>query len=107
MSQPNTNGRRRFKVAYSELVQTALKDLLQRAKAKGNLREVLAAVKEIDRRLHEEPTTFGEPHNNLLQGKGQRRAACVRPLGVVFAVYEAERTVLVTKPLIPLTESGL
>lgn len=108
MNKPNGNGSGgHYKVAYSRLVQEALKKLLERARKKGILSEVLAAVKEIDRRLHRDPTVFGEPHKNLKHGKGQLRTAFVRPLAVVYAVYKEERKVLVTRPLQPLPETGL
>ena len=108
MNKPNGNGSGAlYKVAYAELVQSALKDLLGRAKEKGILGEVLAAVKEIDGRRHRDPTVFGEPHQNLKHGKGQVRTAFVRPLAVAYIVYEEERTVLVTRPLLPLPEIGL
>ena len=64
-------------------------------------------MKEIDSRLHHDPTVFGEPHMNLKHGAGQVRTAFVRPLVVVYAVYKKERTVLVTRPLRPLPECGL
>ncbi len=93
MNKPNGNGSGAlYKVAYAELVQSALKDLLGRAKEKGILGEVLAAVKEIQ---------------NLKHGKGQVRTAFVRPLAVAYTVYEEERIVLVTRPLLPLPEIGL
>lgn len=108
MKKPAGNGSGgHFKVAYSGLVQKALADLLERARQKGILTEVLAAVKEIDNRLHRDPTAFGEPHKNLKHGTGQVRAAFVRPLAVVYAVYEKERTVIVATPLVPLPETGL
>jgi len=108
VNKPNGNGSGgHYKVAYSRLVQDALKALLERATEKGILTEVLSAVKEIDTRLHRDPTVFGEPHKNLKHRKGQVRAAFVRPLAVVYAVYEQERKVLVTRPLQPLPETGL
>lgn len=108
MSNPTGNGSGGlYKVAYSELVQNAVQDLLERARAKGILTEVLAALKEIDGRLHRDPTVFGEPHNDLVHGQGKLRAAVVGPLAIVYAVYEAERKVLVSLPLRPLPSSGL
>jgi hypothetical protein len=94
-------------VTYSEAVQNALKDLLKRAREKGILSEVAAAVKANDARLHRDPTVFGEPHQNLKHGKGQIRSAFVKPVGVIFAVYEQERLVFITKPLQPFPETGL
>jgi len=65
-----------------------LKDLLERAREKVILGEVLAAAKEIDARLHRDPTEFGEPHKNMKHYEGQLRTAFVRPLAVSYAVYE-------------------
>jgi hypothetical protein len=108
VSKPSGNGSGGlYRVVYSELVQNALKELLERARQKGILTEVLAAVKEIDGRLHNDPTVFGEPHKNLKHKKGQVRVAFVRPLAVEYAVHEKQRVVFITQPLQPLPETGL
>ncbi len=107
MNKPSGNGSGLYHVAYSDQVQSAFKELLKKAREKGILREVLAAAKAIDKRLHRDPMEFGEPHGNLKQGKGQLRSGFVRPLAVVYAVYEEDRKVLVTRPIYPLPECGL
>jgi hypothetical protein len=108
VNKPNGNGSGGvYRVIYSGLVQTALKDLLERAKQKGILTEVAAAVREIDGRLHTDPHVFGEPYKNVKHKKGQVRVAFVRPVAVEYAVYEKEHLVFVSKPLRPLPEAGL
>lgn len=108
MNEPDANDSAKpFRVAYSALVQNALKDLLERAKAKGILSQLLGALKEIYKRLHDDPTIFGEPLWKFKHTKGHVRAAFVRPLAVVYAVHEQERMAFVTKPIQPLPETGL
>ncbi len=49
-----------YRVAYSGRVREELLNLVVRAKARGLGRQVLDALKELDRRLHIYPQ-FGEP----------------------------------------------
>jgi hypothetical protein len=89
-----------FKVAYSDAVRNALKELLKRAQEQGRIADVMAALKEINGRLHTDPTVFGEPFLNLKHLQGQMRHAVVGPLAVEFGVHPKSRHVFVVKPLV-------
>lgn len=84
-----------------------MKDLLERAREKGNLDKVLGSVKEINSRLRRDPLVFGEPLFHLKHQKGQVRTAIVSPLSVSYAVHEDRQTVIVARPLQLLVEPGL
>lgn len=53
------------------------------------------ALREIDRQLHAEPHTFGEPRNDYRALKLQLRVGIRPPLVVHFAVHEDEPLVIV------------
>jgi hypothetical protein len=94
-----------YRVVYSELVRTAIRELASRAWAGGNGPEVVAAVKELDRRLHLYPQ-FGDPIIDLKYEFGQVRIGTVPPLVVRYAVYEERRLVVVAVPPALLTIPG-
>jgi hypothetical protein len=100
-SAPNGSGEL-FRVVYSENVRTALRNLLERANARGRLDEFEAAVRTIDSHLQQRPTVFGEPRNDLQQAGLQVRAGSVKPLAVTFAVDEERHLVYVVLPFQPL-----
>jgi hypothetical protein len=93
-------------VAYSELVQNALKKMLERARQLGVLANVLASVKEIDSRLHSDPTVFGEATMDTKDKRGQARISVVRLVSVQFVVFAKEHKVIVTRPLTLLAQPG-
>jgi hypothetical protein len=93
-------------VAYSGWVQDALRQLVTRAGTSGHAVEVVAAIKEIDRRLHVYPQ-LGDPLIDLTHESGQIRIGTVPPLVVRYAVYEDSRLVIVTRPVEVLSGSGI
>ena len=95
-----------YRVVYSGRVRDALRELVARARESGHGPEVLAAAKEIDRRLRVYPQ-FGEPLVDLKQESGQVRVGTVPPLVVRYAVYEERRLVTVAVPILPMPGSGL
>lgn len=95
-----------YRVVYSEHVRTRLRQLVAHAKRRGLAREVLEAVKEIDRRLRIFPQ-FGQPLLDLTHEPGQLCLGVVPPLVVRFALHEERRLVFVTTPLAPLPRAGL
>ncbi len=95
-----------YQVSYSGLVRAAMRQLVARARLSGHAPEVIAAIKEIDRRLHIYPQ-FGEPKINLTYEPGQIWTGTVPPLVVRYAVYEERRLVIVSVPLAPLPGSGI
>jgi hypothetical protein len=95
-----------YRVVYSERVREELRELVARARASGLGPEVLAAVKEIDRRLRVYPQ-FGEPLVELTHEPGQVWVGAVGPLVVRYALYEERRLVMVAVPLAPMPGLGL
>jgi hypothetical protein len=83
-----------------------MRQLAARAVASGHAPEVVAAIQEIDRRLHIFPQ-FGEPKVDLTYQPGQIWIGTVPPLVVRYAIYEERRLVMVTVPLMPLPGSGI
>ncbi len=101
-----SNGSIRYQVVYSELVRIELKKLIVRAQKRGLGPQVLDAVREMDRRLHNQPR-FGDPLADLSLAPGQLRIGTVSPLVVKYALYEDRRLVIVTIPIATLPHSGL
>jgi hypothetical protein len=95
-----------YRVSYSELVRNELRSLLARARGRGLGQQVLAAVKEIDKRLRIYPQ-FGQPLQDLKLGAGQTWIGTVPPLVVKYVLDEERRQVMVVVPLSPLPELGL
>jgi len=106
MNDPPPTGPEPYHASYSEHVRNELKTLIQRAKKVGLEKEAIAAVKEIDRRLHIYPQ-FGEPLQNLILEPAQLWIASVSPLVVRYILDEDKRLVMVVVPFLPLPNSGL
>jgi hypothetical protein len=87
-------------------VRNELKALLARARAHGLGPQVLAAVKEIDRRLQIYPQ-FGQPLRSLALEPAQLWIGVVEPLTVQYVLDEERHLVMVVVPLRPLPTSGL
>ncbi len=96
----------RYRVSYSGRVREELRALLARARGLGRAPEVLAAVKEIDRRLQIYPQ-FGQPLRDLTLEPAQVWIGVVPPLTVQYVLDEARHAVFVVVPLLPLPSSGL
>jgi hypothetical protein len=101
-----SNGSIRYQVVYSEFVRNELKKLIARAEERGLGSQVRAAVRDIDRYLHEYPQ-FGQPLRDLALESSQQWVGVVSPLVVHYAIYEDRRLVTVTIPIAPLPHSGL
>jgi hypothetical protein len=86
-----------YKVAYSERVRAALRDLVAEGKARGIGQQVVAALKELDRRLHLYPQ-FGEPLRDLALEPAREWVAAVPPVVLRYVVDEERRLVLVVVP---------
>jgi hypothetical protein len=95
-----------YRVIYSELVRTELRDLLQRAVARGLGEAALAAVKTIDYRLHVYPQ-FGEPLRDLTTQNETIWVGTVEPFVVEYVIDEERRMVFVVVPLRALPRFGL
>jgi hypothetical protein len=100
-----TNAPNPYRVAYSERVRNALRDLIARARQRGLGRQDLDAIKEIDYRLRIYPQ-FGEPLLDLAYEPGHIWIGTVRPLVVRYAVLEQRRLVTVSVPIRALPGFG-
>jgi hypothetical protein len=84
-----------YRVVYSEAVREVLREFAAAARNAGTIQEAVAAVRELDRRLHIYPH-FGDPLTDLAQEPGQVYLGTVPPLVARYAVYEERRLVIVT-----------
>jgi hypothetical protein len=95
------NGQSHYTVDRVPKVTEQIRQLGQRAAVLGITGELVAALHAIVRKLERKPHTWGEPiyHTQLLGG--MVRQAIQSPLHVRYAVYEAQRAVLILdlKPL--------
>jgi hypothetical protein len=95
-----------YRVSYSEQVRIELRDLISRARGRGLAPQVLAAAREIDKRLHIYPQ-FGQPLRDLKLEPAQLWVGVVPPLVVQYVLDEERRVVMVTVPIVPTAHSGL
>src|SRR5437879_3802749 len=86
-----------YRVVYSERVRNELRDLLQRATARGIGRLVLDAVKAIDARLSVYPQ-FGQPLRDLGTSGVTVWIGMIEPVIVRYLVDEGRRLVFVVIP---------
>jgi hypothetical protein len=105
MSEPST-APVLYQVSYSERVRTAIRHLVARARSVGRAQQVLAALKEIDRRLQLYPQ-FGQPLLDLTLKPAQLWIGVVPPLVIRYVLDEKRRLVMVGLPPTTLPGSGL
>jgi hypothetical protein len=60
VTTPNGSGTH-FRVVYSQMVLTALRELIAQARSVGKFDEVAAAIRIIHGSLQTQPLIFGEP----------------------------------------------
>jgi hypothetical protein len=68
--------------------------------------QVLAAIREIDHRLHVYPQ-FGQPLRDLSAEPAQLWIGVVPPLVVQYVLDETQRQVMIVHPMMPLPGCGL
>jgi hypothetical protein len=87
----------------SQLVEATrqLRSILACAKARGMLDTTADAITTAIRHLKTDPSNWGDPLHRTKKVGGMVRRGFISPVIVHFAVYEAERSVLVlsVKPL--------
>ena len=83
-----------------------MRSLISRARDRGLVPQLRAAIKEIDRRLHLYPQ-FGQPLRDLELKPLQLWLGVVAPLVVHYVLDEERRLVVVLRPPLPLPRSGL
>jgi hypothetical protein len=82
------NGAPRWEVHASGLIAKDLQRIQERAVRQGRGEQVLAAIRQIQRRLQRNPRTAGEPSYYLPGPRMQVRTITVRPLVVHFGVCD-------------------
>jgi hypothetical protein len=95
-----------YAVSYSQRVREEFVQLVTRARTRGLDATVLAAAKEIDRRLQVYPQ-FGQPLWKLSVEPAELWIGVVPPLVVHYVLDEDRRQVMVVLPFRPLPHSGL
>lgn len=94
-----------YEVEYTPRVRERLREFTAIARSRGDVKEFLAALREIDRRLKVYPQ-FGEQLYDLKAEPGQVWIGTVRPLSMRYTVYDTLRRVTVgaLPTLLPQTE---
>jgi hypothetical protein len=82
-------------VVYVEAVREVLRKFAAVARKGGTILEAIAAVRELDHRLHIYPQ-FGDPISDLTHEPGQVCLGTIPPLVARYAIYEERRLVIVT-----------
>lgn len=95
-----------YTVSYAQRVRDELVALVTRARALGLDHQILAAVREIDRRLRIFPQ-FGDPLRRLTIEPAELRIGIVPPVVVHDVLDEERRSVNVLLPFRTLRRAGL
>jgi len=95
-----------YRVSYSGRVREALRELVLHAREVNLGEQVLAAIREIDNRLHLYPQ-FGQPLRDLSVQPAQLWIGVVKPLVVLYVLGESSRQVSILHPITPLPRCGL
>ena len=98
-----------YETSYSGRVIDLLREMIARNPA--HAAQLLAAVREIDRRLRIYPQ-FGQPLRDLTVAGAQLWVGAVFPLVVQYVVVEPDtsghgREVMVVRPFTPLPHTGI
>jgi hypothetical protein len=103
---PPAEGPTPYRVVYSEFVRRHLEQLHARAVAKGLGKQVLDALKEMDRLLHIYPQ-FGEPLRDLKTSGESVWIGTVGPRVAQYVLDEERRLVFIIAPFQTLPGLGL
>ena len=98
-----------YEVTYSERVIELLREMIARNPAHAT--QILAALREIDRRLRIYPQ-FGQPLRDLSVDRARLWVATLPPLVIQYILVEGDangqgRQVTVVRPITPLPRSGI
>jgi hypothetical protein len=104
-SDDPTIGPAPYRVVYSGLVRQELLALMGRATVAGHGPPALAALKELDHRLHIYPQ-FGEPLRDLHLAGQVAYAATLPPLFIEYIIDDPHRAVFVIVPLRAMPHCG-
>jgi hypothetical protein len=94
-----------YRVVYSERVREALRNLIARTNQVGRTPELLAALKELDHRLHLYPQ-FGQPLRDSKLDSTRIWIGVVAPLVAQYVLDEEHHIVTIVVPILPLLRSG-
>jgi hypothetical protein len=92
-----------YEVHGSGVIAAEIRRLRRQAAGEGRSAAMMAALREIHRRLQLDPNALGEPLYRLPVLRMQVRTCVVRPLAVDFAVCE-DRPVVIIKGVSLLTD---
>jgi hypothetical protein len=95
----------RYTVHGSGKIAETIRRVQRLAKEQGRGQQALAAIKEIVRRLQEDPNELGEPLYGLSVLGLEVRTCAIRPVAVDFAV-DQERFLVFIKGVKLLTDVG-
>jgi hypothetical protein len=96
-----------YRVVYSELCRTSVRDLLARARAKGRFNEIAQVIRGIHARLEWIPLDFGEPLQVYVHLGIKELIGVLAPFVVKYGVDEDGHIVYVALPFRLLSKSGL
>lgn len=99
------NGARRFEVHCSAALNETIRRVHRQAWRRGRGKDVTQALRQVVRRLEDDPFQTGEPAYRLPGLRMQVRTVIVRPLVVDFAVRE-DRPLVFIKGVKLLSEQG-
>ena len=86
-----------FYVDVSGELRERIKECYHEAVGQNRQQHFLAALTEINRRLTEDPTTFGDPLYRLPLLKLQIRSVVIRPVFVEYGVSEEHPIVVIRR----------
>ena len=96
MSGTNGSGRR-YTVGVPERIRDQLRDIADRAVARGQGDRVTAAYAEILTRLRQQPREYGEPMYHLRKMRMMVRNVAVDPLYIEFGVHDDQSQVVIRR----------
>ena len=95
-----------YHVSYAGQARAELQALADRARERGLVRELLAALKKLEHILRTYPQ-HGEPLYDLRLASAKALVLPVPPLVVRYMLHEERRVVIVGAPISLLRNSGL
>src|SRR5258708_2430925 len=97
MALPNGIASARYRVIYTEVVRTALKQLGNRARELGITSKFVAALKGLEQRLQTDPLELGEPLRDFVDAGLEERLGGYSFLFVRYGVDRARLLVYVVE----------
>lgn len=89
-----------FRISSSARVNQQTRELAELAASLGKKQAFLAALREIVKRLRNDPFEFGECRYSLPNGKMRCHIGAIQPAAVQFAIHEESPNVIILKVLL-------